>query len=155
MTVVGVGLVGTSSGKLGEVNYGLPVAGVNAIRRVLPGVLKVLGQRAELVEKGRRATADLFAGIIKRYSFASRRRSGGRPVRRADDRGHAHRRGRRVLPGVPGHDKTAALAHFARLPVLVLAGDQGPGDAERAQRRRSRRRCRTPSSSLYRTPGTW
>lgn len=33
----GVALVGTSSGRLGEVNFGLPVAGVNAVRRVLPG----------------------------------------------------------------------------------------------------------------------
>ncbi|WP_372345034.1 alpha/beta fold hydrolase [Streptomyces sp. KL116D] len=123
--VVGVGLVGTSSGKLGEVNYGLPVAGVNAIRRVLPGVLKVLGQRAELVEKGRRATADLFAGIIKRYSFASR-----------DVDPAVARFAERMIEGTPidvvaefypafqEHDKTAALAHFARLPVLVLAGDQ-------------------------------
>ncbi|NUP37169.1 MAG: alpha/beta fold hydrolase, partial [Streptomyces sp.] len=64
--VVATAFVGTSSGRLGEVNFGLPVAGVNAVRRVLPGVLKALGQQAALVEKGRRATADLFAGIIKR-----------------------------------------------------------------------------------------
>ncbi|MEV5608220.1 alpha/beta hydrolase [Streptomyces sp. NPDC052225] len=123
--VVGVALVGTSSGKLGEVNYGLPVAGVNAIRRVLPGVLKALGQRAELVEKGRRATADLFAGIIKRYSFASR-----------DVDPAVARFAERMIEGTPidvvaefypafqEHDKTAALNHFADLPVLVLAGEQ-------------------------------
>ncbi len=68
--VAAVALVGTSSGRLGEVNFGLPVAGVDAVRGVLP-VLKALGQQAALVERGRRATADLFAGIIKRYSFAS------------------------------------------------------------------------------------
>ena len=33
--VVGTAFVGTSSGRLGEVNFGLPVAGVNAVRRVL------------------------------------------------------------------------------------------------------------------------
>ncbi|MET8469984.1 alpha/beta hydrolase [Streptomyces sp. NPDC006422] len=122
--VVGVALVGTSSGKLGEVNYGLPMAGVNAVRRVLPGVLKVLGQRAELVEKGRRATADLFAGIIKRYSFASR-----------DVDPAVARFAERMIEGTPidvvaefypafeDHDKTAALARFAALPVLVLAGE--------------------------------
>ena len=75
--------------------------GSNAVRRVLPGVLKALGQQADLVERGRRATADLFAGVIKRYSFAlPGRRPGRGPVRRADDREHADRRGRRVLPGV-------------------------------------------------------
>ncbi|MYW68323.1 alpha/beta fold hydrolase [Streptomyces sp. SID8379] len=123
--VVGVALVGTSSGKLGEVNYGLPVAGVNAVRRVLPGVLKVLGQRAELVEKGRRATADLFAGIIKRYSFATRdvdpaiarfaeRMIEGTPIDVVAE----------FYPAFQEHDKTAALASFAELPALVLAGEQ-------------------------------
>ncbi|MFM9369361.1 alpha/beta fold hydrolase [Streptomyces sp. Da 82-17] len=123
--VVGVALVGTSSGRLGEVNYGLPVAGVNAVRRVLPGVLKALGQRAELVEKGRRATADLFAGIIKRYSFASR-----------DVDPAVARFAERMIEGTPidvvaefypafaAHDKAEALRHFAALPVLVLAGDK-------------------------------
>ncbi|MFJ6573041.1 alpha/beta fold hydrolase [Streptomyces sp. NPDC091292] len=123
--VVGVALVGTSSGRLGEVNYGLPTAGVNAVRWVLPGVLKALGQRAELVERGRRATADLFAGVIKRYSFASR-----------DVDPAVARFAERMIEGTPidvvaefypaftDHDKTAALAHFAELPVLVLAGDK-------------------------------
>ncbi|MFF4634451.1 alpha/beta fold hydrolase [Streptomyces olivaceus] len=121
--VVGVALVGTSSGRLGEVNFGLPVAGVNAVRRVLPGVLKALGQRAELVEKGRRATADLFAGIIKRYSFASR-----------DVDPAVARFAERMIESTPidvvaeyypafnDHDETDALAEFADLPVLVLAG---------------------------------
>ncbi|MFF8671253.1 alpha/beta fold hydrolase [Streptomyces sp. NPDC015242] len=123
--VVGVAFVGTSSGRLGEVNYGLPVAGVNAVRRVLPGVLKALGQRAELVEKGRRATAELFAGIIKRYSFASR-----------DVDPAVARFAERMIESTPidvvaeyypafnDHDKTEALAYFAGLPVLVLAGVQ-------------------------------
>ncbi|OAH16280.1 alpha/beta fold hydrolase [Streptomyces jeddahensis] len=123
--VVGVALVGTSSGRLGEVNFGLPVAGVNAVRRFLPGVLKALGQRAELVERGRRATADLFAGIIKRYSFASR-----------DVDPAVARFAERMIEGTPidvvaefypafhEHDKTEALKRFADIPVLVLAGDQ-------------------------------
>lgn len=123
--VAGVVLVGTSSGRLGEVNFGLPVAGMNAVRRVLPGVLKALGSRAELVEKGRRATADLFAGIIKRYSFASR-----------DIDPAVARFAERLIESTPidvvaefypafaDHDKTAALRHFAGLPVLVLAGDK-------------------------------
>jgi pimeloyl-ACP methyl ester carboxylesterase len=121
--VVAVALVGTSSGRLGEVNFGLPVAGVNVVRRVLPGVLKALGQQAALVEKGRRATADLFAEIIKRYSFASR-----------DVDPAVARFAERMIEGTPidvvaeyypafnDHDKTEAIAHFADIPVLVLAG---------------------------------
>ncbi|MFF0220637.1 alpha/beta fold hydrolase [Streptomyces sp. NPDC004629] len=121
--VVAAALVGTSSGRLGEVNFGLPLAGVNAVRRVLPGVLKALGQQAALVEKGRRATADLFAGIIKRYSFASR-----------DVDPAVERFAERMIESTPidvvaefypaftDHDKTEALDYFKDMPVLVLAG---------------------------------
>ncbi|MEU5113103.1 alpha/beta hydrolase [Streptomyces longwoodensis] len=121
--VVATAFVGTSSGRLGEVNFGLPVAGVNAVRRVLPGVLRALGQQAELVERGRRATADLFAGVVKRYSFASR-----------DIDPAVARFAERMIEGTPidvvaefypaftDHDKTEALARFTDLPVLVLAG---------------------------------
>ncbi|MEU9447360.1 alpha/beta hydrolase [Streptomyces sp. NPDC048277] len=123
--VVATAFVGTSSGRLGEVTFGLPVAGVNAVRRVLPGVLKALGAQAALVEKGRRVTADLFAGIIKRYSFASR-----------DVDPAVERFAERMIESTPidvvaefypafvDHDKTAALAHFQKIPVLVLAGVQ-------------------------------
>ncbi|GGO53437.1 alpha/beta fold hydrolase [Streptomyces lasiicapitis] len=123
--VVGVVLVGTSSGKLGEVSFGLPVAGMNAIRRVLPGVLKALGSQADLVEKGRRATADLFAGIIKRYSFASRdvdpaiARFAERLIESTPIDVVAE-----FYPAFAEHDKAEALVHFAGLPVLVLAGDK-------------------------------
>ncbi|MFH9468089.1 alpha/beta fold hydrolase [Streptomyces clavifer] len=123
--VAAVALVGTSSGKLGEVNFGLPVAGVNAVRRVLPGVLKALGSQAELVERGRRATADLFAGLIKRYSFGSR-----------DVDPAVSRFAERLIEATPidvvaefypaftEHDKSGALPAFLDLPVLILAGDK-------------------------------
>ncbi|MFJ3233318.1 alpha/beta fold hydrolase [Streptomyces sp. NPDC086787] len=123
--VVATALVGTSSGRLGEVNFGLPLAGVNAVRRVLPGVLKALGQQAALVEKGRRATADLFAGVIKKYSFATR-----------DVDPAVERFAERMIESTPidvvaefypafsDHDKTEALAYFTDMPVLVLAGVQ-------------------------------
>ncbi|MCB5182522.1 alpha/beta fold hydrolase [Streptomyces antimicrobicus] len=123
--VVGVAFIGTSSGRLDEVTFGLPAAGMNAVRRVLPGVLKALGSQAELVERGRRATADLFAGMIKRYSFGSR-----------DVDPAVTRFAERLIEATPidvvaefypafqTHDKTAALAHFADVPVTVVAGDR-------------------------------
>lgn len=123
--VAAVALIGTSSGKLGEVNFGLPVAGVNAVRRVLPGVLKALGSQTELVEKGRRATADLFAGLIKRYSFGSR-----------DVDPAVARFAERLIESTPidvvaefypaftEHDKSGALPAFRDVPVLILAGDK-------------------------------
>ncbi|WP_430478465.1 alpha/beta fold hydrolase [Streptomyces sp. P11-1] len=120
-----VAFVGTSSGRLGEVNFGLPVAGVRAVRRVLPGVLRALGTQAELVEKGRRATADLFAGLIKRYSFSSR-----------DVDPAVARFAERLIESTPidvvaefypaftEHDKSGALPVFRDLPVLILAGEK-------------------------------
>lgn len=123
--VAAVAFVGTSSGKLGEVDFGLPVAGVNAVRRVLPGVLRALGSQAELVERGRRATADLFAGLIKRYSFGSR-----------DVDPAVERFAERLIESTPidvvaefypaftEHDKSGALPAFLDAPVLILAGDK-------------------------------
>ncbi|MFF8913415.1 alpha/beta fold hydrolase [Streptomyces sp. NPDC015032] len=123
--VASVAFVGTSSGKLGEVSFGLPIAGVNAVRRVLPGVLRALGSQAELVERGRRATADLFAGLIKRYSFGSR-----------DVDPAVERFAERLIESTPidvvaefypaftEHDKSHVLPAFRELPVLILAGDK-------------------------------
>ncbi|MFH8254339.1 alpha/beta fold hydrolase [Streptomyces roseolus] len=123
--VVGVAFVGTSPGRLEEVSYGLPLAGVNAVRRVLPGMLRTLGSQAELVEKGRRATADLFAGLVKKYSFASK-----------DVDPAVVRFAERMIESVPvdvvaefypafgAHDKLAALAAFRGLPALALVGDK-------------------------------
>ncbi|MFF5975828.1 alpha/beta fold hydrolase [Streptomyces sp. NPDC012769] len=123
--VAGVAFVGTSAGRLGEVNYGLPTAGVNAVRRVLPGVLRALGARAELVERGRRATADLFAGLIKKYSFSSKdvdpavARFAERMIESTPIDVVAE-----FYPAFAEHDKTAALAALGTLPVLALAGDR-------------------------------
>ncbi|WP_329117093.1 alpha/beta fold hydrolase [Streptomyces sp. NBC_01353] len=123
--VVGVALVGTSAGRLGEVNYGLPSAGVNAVRRVLPGVLKALGAQAELVERGRRATADLFAGLIKKYSFSSRdvdpaiARFAERMIEATPIDVVAE-----FYPAFAEHDKAAALEVFREIPALALAGDR-------------------------------
>lgn len=123
--VVGVALVGTSSGRLTEVTYGLPAVGLGAVRRILPGVLKALGSQVELVERGRRATADLFAGMIKMYSFGS-----------GDVDPGVARFAERLIEATPidvvaefypafaAHDKTAALQRFAGIPVTVVAGDR-------------------------------
>ncbi|MGW6455882.1 alpha/beta fold hydrolase, partial [Streptomyces sp. NPDC055078] len=123
--VVGVAFVGTSGGRLGEVSYGLPVAGVNAVRRVLPGVLRALGSQAELVERGRAATADLFAGLIKRYSFSSKdvdpavARFAERMIESTPIDVVAE-----FYPAFDEHDKAEALPVFDEVPVLVLAGDK-------------------------------
>ncbi|MET9321136.1 alpha/beta hydrolase [Streptomyces sp. NPDC003038] len=123
--VVGVAFVGTSSGRLDEVTYGLPAAGMGAVRRFLPGVLKALGTQVELVEKGRRATADLFAGMIKMYSFGSREvdpavaRFAERLIEATPIDVVAE-----FYPAFQTHDKGTALRRLADIPVTVIAGDR-------------------------------
>nr|WP_245694636.1 alpha/beta hydrolase [Streptomyces abyssalis] len=126
--VTGVAFVDTSAGGLGEVTYGLPLPsmGVKAVRRVVPGVLKAMVAQSALVERGRRATADLFAGLVKRYSFGD--------VRNVDP--GVARFAERLIESVPidvvaefypafeAHEKTAALTAFDGRPALVLAGDR-------------------------------
>ncbi|NLU66903.1 alpha/beta hydrolase [Streptomyces sp. HNM0574] len=126
--VTGVAFLDTSAGGLDGTSYGLPLpaAGVRAVRRAVPGVLKALVAQAELVERGRRAAADLFAGLVKRYSFGS--------VREVDP--GVARFAERMIEAVPvdvvaefypafeAHEKTAALAAFDGVPALVLAGDR-------------------------------
>lgn len=122
--VAGVFFAGTSAGKLAAVTLGLPAAGAKAFRVLAPGVLRALGSQAALVERGRRATADLFAGIIKRYSFASE-----------VDPGIARLAERMIestpidvvaefYPAFTQHEKGDSLAVLDGLPALVLAGDK-------------------------------
>ncbi|MEU3774365.1 alpha/beta hydrolase [Streptomyces sp. NPDC032472] len=123
--VLGVALVGTSSGRLSEVTYGLPAVGMGAVRRILPPVLKVLGSQAELVERGRRATADLFAGMIKMYSFGAPREVDPGVARFAERLIEATPIDvvAQFYPAFQAHDKTEALQRFADIPVTVIAGD--------------------------------
>ncbi|MEU3711625.1 alpha/beta fold hydrolase [Streptomyces catenulae] len=124
--VAGVALIGTSAGRLSEVAFGLPSFGVKAFHRLAPGLLKVLGAQSDVVERGRRATADLFAGIIKRYSF-------GTP--QDVDPGVARFAERLIeatpidvvaefYPAFATHDKAAALVAYDTVASLVLAGER-------------------------------
>jgi pimeloyl-ACP methyl ester carboxylesterase len=123
--VAGVALLSSSAGKLGAVTFGLPAAGARAFRAVAPGLLRVLGSPADLVERTRRATANLFSGMVKRYSFGSQ-----------DVDPAVVRFAERLIEATPidvvaefypaftAHDKGEALARLAGLPVLVLAGEK-------------------------------
>ncbi|MFF1340023.1 alpha/beta fold hydrolase [Streptomyces sp. NPDC058290] len=124
--VIGVALVGTSSGHLDQVTYGLPSVGMGAVRRILPPVLKALGSQVELVEKGRRATADLFAGMIKMYSFGAPREVDPGVARFAERLIEATPIDvvAEFYPAFQIHDKSAALQRFADIPVTVIAGDR-------------------------------
>ncbi|RKN08091.1 alpha/beta fold hydrolase [Streptomyces radicis] len=128
--VAGVAFVATSAGNLADVTYGFPAAAVRVARRVVPGVLRVLGSQPALVDRALRASGELYSGLVRRYSF-------GAPD--AVDPGVA-RFAERLIASVPvdvvaefypafgWHDKEQALSVFnglaADLPVLVLGGER-------------------------------
>jgi pimeloyl-ACP methyl ester carboxylesterase len=124
--VAGVALIGTMAGQWDSVTFGLPPVGSKVWRRVGPGVVKLLGSQVGLVEATRRIGADVSAVFYRRFSFG-----GGKAVDPA-----VARFAEQLLDGTPidvvaefypafgAHEKTAALAALAELPVLVLAGTE-------------------------------
>ncbi len=121
--VAGVFFAGTSAGKLAAVSLGLPAVGAKAFRVLAPGVLRALGTQVTLVERGRRATADLFAGIVKRYSFAGEvdpavARLAERMIESTPIDVVAE-----FYPAFTTHEKAEALAVLDGRPTLVMAGD--------------------------------
>ncbi|TDC67676.1 alpha/beta fold hydrolase [Streptomyces hainanensis] len=128
--VTGIAFLGTSAGGLIDVTYGFPAPVINAVRRAVPGMLRMLGTRPELVERGRRAVGDLYSGLVRKYSFGEPASIDPAVARFAE----------RLIEAVPmdvvaefypafhKHDKWAALGVLRGLeedlPVLVLAGDR-------------------------------
>lgn len=153
--VIGVALVGTSSGHLDQVTYGLPSVGMGAVRRILPPVLKALGSQVELVEKGRRATADLFAGMIKMYSFGAPAR--WTPVSRVSPSGSS-----RPPRSTWSPSSTRPSRSTTRAPPSsgspTSPSPSSPATATWSPRPRTARPSRTPcrprSSSSWSPPGT-
>jgi pimeloyl-ACP methyl ester carboxylesterase len=122
--VVGVGLVNTSSGELGELTLGLPEAVGKVLRGVVPGVVRGIGKRARLVDYGRRLGADLSFILTRRMAFADKDVSptvveflehmiGATPTEVITD----------FYPTLAAHDKLAALDVLRDLPAVVVVGD--------------------------------
>ncbi|MDT0346129.1 alpha/beta fold hydrolase [Streptomyces litchfieldiae] len=128
--VAGVAFLASSAGELADVTYGFPAPAVRAVRKVLPGVLRALGSQQELVDRGRRATGDLYAGLVRRYSFGTPKDVDPGVARFAE----------RLIQSVPvdvvaefypafaAHDKASALDLLnglaEDLPVLVLGAER-------------------------------
>lgn len=122
--VAGVVFIGTTAGRVGTVTFGLPAVGAKALHKIAPGVLRVMGRQADLVEKGRRAAGDVLAALIKRYSFGSdvdpavarfaERMIESTPIDVVAE----------FYPAFAAHEKTGTLARLGEVPTLVLAGDR-------------------------------
>ena len=150
--VVGTAFVNTSSGGLSELTFGLPEQGAKVLVRMAPAVLRALGSRPELVERGRRATADLFTGLVRRYAFGSpdvdpavvrfvERLIESVPVDVVAE----------FFPALAGHEKTAALAAFdTGSPALVITGGR---DRMTPSSHGERIAARLRGAELVRLPG--
>jgi pimeloyl-ACP methyl ester carboxylesterase len=123
--VIGVALVNTSSGQLAELTLGLPEALGKVFRRTVPGVVRGIGKRGALIDRGRRIGADVAFVITRRIAFADRsvspsivefveRMIGSTPTDVIAE----------FYPTLAEHDKLSALSVLRDLPAVVVIGDQ-------------------------------
>jgi pimeloyl-ACP methyl ester carboxylesterase len=70
--VTGVALIGTSTGKLAEVTFGLPAAITPVTRRALPWLTRGMQRRPGVFERGRRLGTDLAFLIARHEAFGDR-----------------------------------------------------------------------------------
>jgi pimeloyl-ACP methyl ester carboxylesterase len=120
--VAGVALINTSYGGLAEMTWGLPLVLAKMVRPLASGVLRGLGQRAELVDRTRQAGADVAFILIRRMGFADKYVSPTvvdfveEMIRATPIDVIAE-----FYPGLMAHDKKASLEVISRVPTLVLA----------------------------------
>lgn len=120
--VIGVALMGTSSGDIHDVALGLPAPIARAAHRFAPSVAPTLIRRRDLIEASRGRSSDLTSLIGRRYSFGSpvspeiaqftMDMINGTPIDVVAE----------FLPTFDKHDKRAALAVMTGLEVLVMVG---------------------------------
>ncbi len=120
--VRGLALLSTSAGGLREVPMGLPSFAAKPIHRLLPITASVLVRNADVVEMGRARVSDLSLLVTRYYSFGSaaspslaeftHRMIGETPIDVISE----------FLPTLQGHDRRQALRTMARVPSLVMVG---------------------------------
>jgi len=135
--IVGVALLGTSTGRLTELTFGLPTAVLPVARRLLPVATRGIRQRPAYFERGRRVGTDL-AFLLTRFSGFG----GGRdasPAQIAFVEQMAVQTPVDVIAEFydtfTTHDKLAALEVLADVETLVLVGSKDlvtPPDHSRA-----------------------
>jgi pimeloyl-ACP methyl ester carboxylesterase len=133
--VVGVALMATSAGALGEITLGVPAYAAKALHRVMPSFVTVAARQPDLVERSRRAGSDLGYLLTKRYSFASdvspslvrfcAEMVSATPIEVIAD----------FFRAFASHDKLKALDVLNGIETLVVAGEQDlltPADHSRS-----------------------
>ena len=121
--VVGVGLISTSAGGLLASTLGLPGMPGRVVHRVSPAVVATMARAPRLVERGRRAGADLGFAVTRRLSFGSMEvppeyvdftdeMLASTPIDVVAD----------FFPGFDDHDKHAALEVLSGIPTVIIGG---------------------------------
>ncbi|MFB9377343.1 alpha/beta hydrolase [Kineococcus gynurae] len=121
--VAGVGLIATSSGGLAGFDHGLPLLGRHLLRWA-ENALERGREHLDVLERGRRAGADLEQRLLRRWNFAGpvepelvravARMMAATPVDVIAD----------LLPAFATLDLAAALPALAGRPVLVLSAER-------------------------------
>ncbi|REE98179.1 alpha/beta fold hydrolase [Thermomonospora umbrina] len=120
--VVAAALINTSGGHLAEMTLGLPMAVARLVQPLAPGVIRGLGSRPRLVDRGRSLGADVAFMVTRRMAFADRYVSPSvvdfleQMIRSTPIDVIAE-----FYPSLMSHDKEAAMAALGRVPVLVMA----------------------------------
>lgn len=121
--ITAVALVGTAAGAFAETIFGIPGVIGRAIRPVAPGLIRLAGHRAQLIEQGRRAGSDVAFLLTRSLSYGTgvppslvafmERMVGATPVEVMAE----------FFDTFLTHDKLAALDVLRDVPTLVLCGE--------------------------------
>ncbi|RBY85268.1 alpha/beta fold hydrolase [Blastococcus sp. TF02A-26] len=115
--IAGVALVGTSSGGLDAVTYGLPAPVAKAVKKLLP-ILNERAVKAELAGK-KRAVGALDMWLI----FSGTADAADLAAATEVHRGTTAETVAAFLPTFSTHDRATALAALSDVPVLIAVGD--------------------------------
>jgi pimeloyl-ACP methyl ester carboxylesterase len=123
--IAGVALISTSAGELSGVTFGLPEMLVRFRKPLLPLISGAGWVTAGMLDRAREASTDLAWLLTRRYGFGSGRVSPAM-VSYVEQMNSATRTESvaRYLRAIYTHDRVMALGAFAKIPVLVICGDE-------------------------------
>lgn len=123
--VTGVALIGTSTGRLAELSFGLPAAVTPVTKRALPWLTRGVRRRPQAFERGRRLGTDLAFLIARHEAFGDRDVSPALVefVEKMTAATHVEVIAE-FYDTFTAHDKLAALDVLRQVPTLVLVGSR-------------------------------
>lgn len=122
--ILGVALISTSTGKLGETLLGMPAFLGRAVTPIVPGLAQRANRHASLIERGRQRTSDLSFMLTRRVAFGPdappslvaflEQMMAGTPIEVMTE----------FFSTFIDHDKLKALDVLRGVDTLVIVGDR-------------------------------